>query len=64
LAKNSASYEPNVVVPLRYHADGVAHAGIFYHHRLAYDTGEAIRSIVMACEVFASEKMRNRVEFL
>ena len=49
---------------LRHHASGVAHAGIFYHHPLAYSIGEAIRRVVLACEVFAMDEMKNRVEFL
>lgn len=49
---------------LRHHAEGLQHAGIFYHHPLAYSIGEAIRSVALACEVFSLDEMRNRVEFL
>ena len=49
---------------LRYHAEGVAHAGILYHHPLAYSIGEAIRKVALACEVYSLDEMRNRLEFL
>ena len=49
---------------LRHHTAGVEHAGIFYHHRLAYSIGEAIRRVALACETGTREEMKNRVEFL
>ena len=62
-ASGDASYTQDADF-LRHHADGVAHAGIFYHHGLAYGIGEAIRSVFLACELIASEETRTRVEFL
>lgn len=49
---------------LRHHAAGVRHAGIFYHHPLAYSIGEAIRRVALACEVYSLDEMKNRIEFL
>lgn len=49
---------------LRCHAGGVKHGGIFYHHPLAYSIGEAIRRVVLACEVYSLEEMEDRIEFL
>ena len=49
---------------LRLHQAGHQHAGIFYHHPLAYSIGEAIRRVALACEVLLSGEMKNHVEFL
>lgn len=49
---------------LRHHTAGVEHAGIFYHHPLAYSIGEVIHKVILACGVYSPEEMKNRVEFL
>ena len=49
---------------LRHHHAGAPHAGIFYHHPLAYSIGEAMRRVVLACEVYTLEEMAHRLEFL
>ena len=49
---------------LRHHATGTEHGGILYHHLLAYPIGEAIRRVVLACEVYAPEELKNHVEFI
>ena len=49
---------------IRHHARGVPHAGIFYHHPLAYSIGEAIRRVALACEIYSLDEMENRLEFL
>ena len=49
---------------LRHNSAGIQHAGIIYHHPLAYSVGECIRRLVLACEVFSAEEMRNSVKFL
>jgi len=49
---------------LRLHATGIHHAGILYHHTLAYSIGEAVRIVTLACEVLSVDEMMNRVEFL
>jgi hypothetical protein len=49
---------------LRHHSTGVRHAGIFYHHSLAYSIGESIRRLALACEAFSAEEMQNNVKFL
>jgi uncharacterized protein with PIN domain len=49
---------------LRHHAAGVRHSGILYHHPLAYSVGEALRTVVLACEVYSLEGMDNRLEYL
>ena len=49
---------------LRHHTAGVPHAGIFYHHLLAYSIGEAIHKVILACEVYSRVEMKNHVEFL
>ena len=49
---------------LRLHQAGQEHAGIFYHHQRKYSIKEAIRRITLACELFSTEDMKNRIEFL
>lgn len=49
---------------IRHHASGVRHAGVFYHHPLAYSIGEAIRRVALACEIYSLNEMENRLEFL
>ena len=49
---------------LRYSSAGIEHAGILYHHPLVYSIGESIRRLVLACEVFSAQEMRNSVKFL
>ena len=49
---------------LRHHAAGIKHAGIFYHHRLEYSVGEAIRRILLVSQVYSLEEMEDRLEFL
>jgi len=49
---------------LRHHSAGIKHAGIFYHHPLAYSIGGCIRRLVLACEAFSAEEMQNSVKFL
>ncbi len=49
---------------IRHHARGIPHAGIFYHHPLAYSVGEAVRRVALACEIYALVEMENRLEFL
>jgi hypothetical protein len=40
------------------------HAGLFYHHPLAYSIGEAIQKVMTACEKFSAEEMKNQVKLL
>lgn len=49
---------------LRHHSSGIQHAGILYHHFLAYSIGECIRRLALVCEIFSAEEMQNIVEFL
>ena len=49
---------------LRLHQARFKHAGIFYHHPLAYSIGEAIRKVMTASEKFSTEEMKNQVKFL
>jgi hypothetical protein len=49
---------------LRLHHAGFKHAGIFYHHAMAYSIGEAIRKVMTSCELFAAEEIRNQIKFL
>lgn len=49
---------------LRLHQGGHRHAGIFYHHPLAYSVGEAIRKVAVACEIFSQKEMANCIKFL
>jgi len=49
---------------LRHNSAGIEHAGIFYHHALAYSIGESIQRLVLACQVLSAEEMYNSVEFL
>ena len=49
---------------LRLHQAGYKHAGIVYHHPLAYSTGEVIRKITLVCEVLSAKEMKGCAEFL
>ena len=49
---------------LRHHAFGLDHSGIIYHHILDYSVGEAIRRVSLICEMFSSEEMIGRVQFV
>ena len=49
---------------LRHSSAGAQHAGILYHHPLAYSIGDCIRRLVLACEVLSVQEMRNNVKFL
>ena len=49
---------------LRHHKAGSKHAGIIYHHPLAYSIGEAIRRILILNEVAESEELKGRIKFL
>ena len=46
---------------LRHHSAGIRHAGIFYHHSLAYSIGESIRRLAMACKTLSAEEMYSSV---
>lgn len=48
----------------RHHAEGVAHAGIFYCHQDKYSVGELLSLLVVAHGVFSAEDMIGMSEFL
>ena len=49
---------------LAIHAAGVPHAGIAYCHKDALSVGEITKYLVLIWEVYESEEMANRVEFI
>ena len=49
---------------LKHHKTGKKHAGIIYHHPLAYSVGEAIRKILVLNEVAESEGLKGYIKFL
>jgi hypothetical protein len=49
---------------LRFHDQGISHAGIVYSPKGKRTIGELIRGLVMIAECLATEEMKNHVEFL
>lgn len=49
---------------LRLHQAGYTHDGIIYHHPLAYSIGEAIRKIMLICEILSPEEIKGCIKFL
>ena len=49
---------------LRHSSAGMQHAGIFYHHPLAYPIGDCVRRLILACRILSAEEMCNSIRFL
>lgn len=49
---------------LRINATGIAHPGIVDCHQQKYSVGDLIRLLVLVWEVYDSDKLRDRVEYL
>lgn len=49
---------------LRLHHAGHLHCGIIYHHPQSYSIGEAIRKIIIICEVTSIEAIKGHIKFL
>jgi predicted nuclease of predicted toxin-antitoxin system len=49
---------------LRFHQEGVAHAGIVYCGSSRRSLGRLLRYLVMICECLSAEEMHNHVEFV
>jgi predicted nuclease of predicted toxin-antitoxin system len=46
------------------HAAGIPHAGIAYCHQESRSVGELIRGLVLMWEIYDTEEVRNRIEYL
>ncbi len=49
---------------LRFHAQGILHAGIAYCHHEGRSLGEIIRGLVLIWKLYEPEEMQNKVEWL